>query len=268
MIRYKKIWITGGGSGIGRAVALQLASQGNTVVISGRSESKLDDVKNHFHETHQGPGEILTLPFDVARDNRVEGVKSALAYLLGGLDIAIFSAGVAEYVNNGELNTEVFRRTFDTNLMGVVNATQIALSLFDQYRETDSGSNKPQLVAISSLSTVTGLPRAEAYGASKAALDYFYDALSIDIAHKGIDVGVVQPGFIHTPMTQQNDFAMPFVMSAEEAAERVIKAVATRRRLYRFPKRLYFTIKLSRTFSWLWYGYIAPALVRAEGNKN
>ena len=264
MISNKKIWITGGGSGIGRELALQLAEQGNTVVISGRTAEKLHETAIIYAREGGGGGEIIPLPFDVSNDSLIAPVARQLKEYLGSLDIAILSAGTCEYVDNSTLDIGLFRRTFETNVFGVVNASSIALSLFQEEKEKEHG---PQLVVISSLSTVTGLPRAEAYGASKAAVDYFCDSLAIDLQQQGVSVSLIQPGFIHTPMTVQNDFAMPFAMSADVAAKRIINAIDNRKRLYRFPLRLYWLIKLPSSIPWLWYSFFAPSLVRSNSPK-
>lgn len=264
MIRNRKIWITGGGSGIGRALALQLAGQGNTVVISGRTAEKLQETAISYAREGKGGGDIIPLPFDVSNDSLIALVTRQIKESLGGLDMAILSAGTCEYVDNAELDIALFRRTFETNLFGVVNASSIALSLFQEAREQEY---KPQLVVISSLSTVTGLPRAEAYGASKAAVDYFSDSLAIDLHEQGVSVSLIQPGFIYTPMTAQNDFAMPFAMSADAAAKRIITAIQNRKRLYRFPSRLYWLIKLASSVPWLWYSRLAPSLVRSNNSQ-
>jgi len=266
VIGNKKVWITGGGSGIGREVALALARAGNVVVISGRNEDKLAEVKTAFEAGNRKQGKIISIPFDVSRDDQVDGMTKILAEQLGHLDLAILSAGVCEYVENAELDTALFRRVFDANIFGVVNASSVALRLMRSQK--NNNAKKPQLVLISSLSTYTGLPRAEAYGASKAAVDYFGDSLSVDLSKQGIDVSVIQPGFVDTPMTTQNDFAMPFEMSAESAAQKIVKAIDNRKRLYGFPWKLLWLIRVSRSIPFLWYRYIAPSMVKSKRNHN
>ena len=265
MSKSKKVWITGGGSGIGRSIALALAHRGDTVVISGRNAEKLDDVVKEFEASNSGSGELFGLPFDVSREEQIEAITAKLSDKIDGLDIAILSAGVCEYVDNVELESSLFRRVFDANVFGVVNSTQVALPLM-KVRQKNC-SEKPHLVAISSISTYTGLPRASAYGASKAAVDYFCDSLSIDLGILGIDVSVIQPGFIDTPMTSQNDFPMPFQMSAEQAAQRIIKAIDSRKRLYRFPKRLLWLMRVPRSIPFIWYRFVAPAMVKNTGRR-
>jgi len=232
MIENKRIWITGASSGIGAELALQLADAGNTVVISARNADKL-------HALEVG-AEVL----------RVQAV--------GSLDMLIICAGTCEYVDNASLEVDMFRRVFDVNVFGAVNAAAVALPLLEA---ANNNNGKPQIVAVASLSAVTGLPRAEAYGASKAAMIYLFNTLRLDL-QKRIDVTVVNPGFVATEMTEQNDFPMPFMMQPPEAAQCIIKGVAKRRLTVNFPLRLWLSLKLPSLIPSVWYRLLGPRLVR------
>jgi len=116
---------------------------------------------------------------------------------------------------------------------------------------SDQG-RRSQVVAIASQVTAAPFPRAEAYGASKAALQYFFNSLRIDLVGEGIDVSVINPGFVDTPLTQKNNFAMPFLMDVDDAARRIIKRLDARPRSCSFPKRLSLVLLLSRVFPGLW----------------
>ncbi len=252
----KTVWITGGGSGLGKALARLYVSDGATVVISGRDGSKLDSAAKEINGDSSSEGKVFSLPFDASIDADVDKTIAALRELVGSIDTAILSAGVCEYIDETFLDPALFRRVYDANLFGAVNSANVATSLFDKQ------SGRSQLVAISSISTMTGLPRAQAYGSSKAAVDYLFDSMAIDLRAEGIDVTVVQPGFITTPMTSSNDFPMPFEMSAEQAARRTKRAIESRKRLYRFPGKLSALIAFATRWKWLWYECIAPKLVR------
>ena len=255
-VENKVVWITGGGSGLGKALAQLYYTEGATVVISGRDLPKLEATCAGIERDSNGSGSIHALQFDASNDADVEKTGAALGELVGAVDIAILSAGVCEYVDGSYLDPALFRRVYGANLFGAVNSTNVAMSVFDH------SSARPQLVAISSISTMTGLPRAQAYGSSKAAVDYLFDALAIDLRSEGVDVTVIQPGFITTPMTSENDFPMPFEMSADVAAKRTKKAIEGRKRLYRFPAKLSWLIEAASSWKWLWYEKIAPQLVR------
>lgn len=257
MISNKKIWITGASSGIGSELALQLADAGNAVVISARGTEKLDAL---CLKSKSMTGSLVALPCDVTRDDEIDRMRTSLRGLLGSLDMVVICAGRCEYIDNAELDTSLFRRVYDVNVFGAVNTASVALPLLEE-TAASATSGKPQIVAIASLSAVTGLPRAEAYGSSKAAMIYTFNTLRLDL-QKRIDVTIVNPGFVATEMTEQNDFPMPFMMQPPEAAECIIKGVAKRKLTVNFPLRLWLSLKLPSLIPSLWYRWIGPRLVR------
>ncbi len=263
MIKNKKIWITGASSGIGSELAVQLAESGNTVVVSARGVEKLEALGNLSIPMS---GKIVPLAYDVTHDEETDNIRTKLESIVGDLDIVIICAGCCEYVNNAELDVDLFRRVYDVNVFGAVNSTRVALPLLQKAgasSESKSPEGKPQIVAIASLSAVTGLPRAEAYGSSKAAMIYLFNTLRLDL-EKRIDVTVVNPGFVATEMTKQNDFPMPFMMQPAEAARCIINGVAKRRLTVNFPLRLWLSLKLPSLIPSLWYRWIGPKLVRSD----
>ena len=261
MLTGKRIWIIGGGSGIGRELALKLGQSGNRVVISGRGLDSLTAVSGQFQHANTGhDGSIAPLVFDVTEYQGSTEIASKAAELLGGIDILVFCAGRCEYIDNAELSVDLFRRVYDVNVFGIVNALASALPLMKQ----SNSAEKPQIVGIASLSTVVGLPRAEAYGSSKAAMIYLLDSLRLDLDKFGFDVTVVNPGFVETPMTASNDFPMPFIMQAGDAADCIIKGVAKRKRTVNFPWQLWLSLKLGAWLPSLWYRVIGPRLARRE----
>ncbi len=257
MIENKNIWITGASSGIGSELALQLAATGNTVVVSARSTDKLTELESKAQALS---GRIVPLAFDVTQDESTDEVRATLTGMVDSLDILIICAGRCEYIDNVDLDVNLFRRVYDVNLFGAVNSTVVALPLLKK-AEVNSTA-KPQIVAIASLSAVTGLPRAEAYGSSKAAMSYLFNTLRLDLEKK-IDVTVVNPGFVATEMTSQNDFPMPFLMHPPEAASRIIKGVAKRKLTVNFPWRLWLSLKIPSLIPSVWYRWIGPRLVRS-----
>ncbi|MGL6250948.1 MAG: SDR family NAD(P)-dependent oxidoreductase, partial [Billgrantia desiderata] len=116
-----------------------------------------------------------------------------------------------------------------------------ALPLLRQARQT---GRRPQLAATSSAAAYLALPRAEAYGASKAALSHYLESLRLDLAHEGIDVSVIHPGFVATPLTARNDFAMPMRISAEAAAQAIVTGLEKRRLDIHFPRRFTYGLRL------------------------
>ncbi len=171
-------------------------------------------------------------------------------------------AGVCEYVDLPVLETATCRRVAEVNYFGVVNACAAALPLLQRAAQAP-GRGRPFIAGLCSMSVYTAFPRAEAYGAAKAAMAYFLDSLRCDIGRQ-VDVCLVYPGFVATPMTAPNDFPMPFCLSADEAARRVLAGLEKPRRprAFAFPWQLHGILKLAAALPGLWYGVIMPRMRR------
>lgn len=244
------IWITGASSGLGKALAQQLAEAGNFVIASARSASTLASLAAQY------PGKIKTLPIDLGRNLDLIETANQLREVTDYLDMVICAAGVCEYEDNLRFNPQMYERTFDINFLGVVRTLHIALPLLK------NAQGRPQFAVVSSLSTCVGFPRAEAYGASKAALNYFMQSLRTDLSHLPLDLSLIRPGFISTQLVKHNDFPMPFMMSAEVASQYIIKHLAKRRFAIDFPRRLSWPLRFWGLFPSVWYKWIAPKLTR------
>lgn len=249
MITGKCIWVTGASAGIGKAIAEQLLQWGNHVIVSARGRESLQALQG------ARPGQLSILPFDVSATTAVEQVAADMAAITDFIDIAILNAGTCEYVDLPKWEPALFERVFATNVQGVVNCLSVALPLLRRAR-------KGQVVAVSSLSSLVPFPRAEAYGASKAAVDYLMDTLRIDLAPMGIVITLVQPGFVATPLTDKNDFPMPGLMTAQEAALEILWAAARRKRVHRFPRRLAWPLRIFHSLRPVWDRFIAPNMQR------
>lgn len=241
----KVIWITGASSGLGRSLALKLAEQGNQVIASARSQQALDElaVQN---------SNIVALPCDITDASSLESLRGWIADESPHLDQVILNAGNCEYLDFPNPDWEAVRRVMEVNFFGTVNCVQMALPLL---RKSNSG--RAHIVAVASQVTAAPFPRAEAYGASKAAMQYFFDSLRIDLAAEDIDVTVVNPGFVDTPLTRKNDFDMPFLMDVEQAASRIVKNIETRPMRYSFPLRLSALLSLSKIMPRRWQKMVA-----------
>jgi short-subunit dehydrogenase len=225
-IKGRCIWITGASYGLGKALTIQLVEAGNFVIASARSQTALADLAKQY------PGKIKILPLDVSRTLDLKKTATEIREISDYLDMVICAAGICEYEDNLSFNPEMYERTLDVNFLGVVRSLNIALPLLKK------SQLRPHFVAISSLSTCVGFPRAEAYGSSKAALNYFMQSLRADLSKIALDLSLVRPGFIATNLVAQNDFAMPFMMTPEAAAERIIKKLSARKFFIDFPLRL------------------------------
>jgi short-subunit dehydrogenase len=217
-----RILITGATSGIGEALAKLAAKDGHSVIACGRNQEKLDELSAFEN--------IETCRFDVTK---VDEMTEALSDI--ECDIAVLNAGTCEYVDINNVEPDMFKRVFDANIFGVVNVVTALLPKMKQ-------GNK--LVFVDSLARLLPFPRSQAYGASKAALNYLAKSFEVDLAHKGIAVQTLSPGFVKTPLTDKNDFPMPMVISAEAAASYMLKGIFKSSSSVYFPRRFSFTIRL------------------------
>jgi short-subunit dehydrogenase len=236
----KVIWVTGASSGLGRSLALALAAQGHRVIASARNEESLESLEKLNSS-------IIALPCDITDENSLQSARAKLSTNFASLDQVILNAGNCEYLEFPEPDWSAVRRVMEVNYFGSINCLQVALPLLRQSTEA-----RPHIVVVASQVTNAPFARAEAYGASKAALQYFFNSLRIDLAPENIDVSVVNPGFVDTPLTRKNDFEMPFLMDVDDAAQRIIKQVASRPRSYSFPKRLQALLLTSKLMPGTW----------------
>ncbi|SFX40761.1 SDR family NAD(P)-dependent oxidoreductase [Marinospirillum alkaliphilum] len=219
---YSRIWLTGAGSGIGEALALQLAKAGHSVVITARSEASLQALARQSER-------FIAAAADVTDPQALSEVATLIQARLGGLDCVILNAGTCEYLNDGRVDSALVRRVMETNFMGLVHCIDVAQPLL-------ANSHSARLVAISSAAAYAPLPRAEAYGASKAAVSYFMETLRLDLAQQGVAVTVVYPGFVKTPLTDRNDFPMPMRVTAEAMAAAIHQGLVKGKPEIRYPK--------------------------------
>lgn len=219
----RRIWITGASSGIGRALAIELSRSGARLVISGRDTERLNAVAAEC-----SGGEMMVLPLDVASRDASQQAAALIRERFGALDSVVLNAGICEYVDLPDFDAGLVKRVMDINFMGMVYGVEAVLPLLRD-------GVTPHLVGMSSTVAYTGLPRAEAYGTSKAAIRYFLQALRVDLIPQKIDVSIICPGFVKTPLTDLNDFPMPMRISVEQAAVAIRRGMERRVHEIRFP---------------------------------
>jgi len=241
----KVVWVTGASSGLGRSIALQLANSGALVIASARNQQALDELAAL-------DGNIRPLACDITDAAALVTLGEQISAISPGVDQAILNAGNCEYLEFPDPDWGAVRRVMEVNFFGSVNCIECVLPLLRA-----SSTGRPHLVVVASQVTAAPFPRAEAYGASKAALQYFCDSLRLDLAPEKIDVSVVNPGFVDTPLTRRNDFEMPFLMDVDEAARRIITRLNSRPRHYSFPKRLSMLLGISKLAPALWQKAVA-----------
>lgn len=228
------IWITGASSGIGEALTRALVQQGHHVVVTGRRQEALAALET------AGNGHVSTARADTTSREELAAIEAALE-ANGDLDMAVLNAGTCEYLDIADYDSGVIERNIVTNVVGTARSLDIALPAL---RRTVKKGKQATLVIVSSSAWWFPFGRAEGYGASKAALTYFAHALRADLAAESIDVVVVSPGFVKTPLTDQNDFPMPFLVSAEDAASRIVTGLQKGKREIAFPRRFTWSLKL------------------------
>ena len=225
----KKVMITGATSGIGEALVELYYQTGFSVIACGRSEAKLAQLKNKFSAVHY-------VKFDVTKPNEIHQA----AVEINHIDILILNAGDCKYIESAKnFEASVFRHNISTNLLAMGDLLNAFLP------KLSTGS---QLVFVSSIVTQLPFPQAEAYGASKAGVDYLANSIRLDLKSANIDVSLVHPGFVKTPLTDKNQFFMPFIVDSKTAAYRIYQGIQARRAYIHFPKRFTYLLKL---ISWL-----------------
>ncbi|GAB1256802.1 SDR family NAD(P)-dependent oxidoreductase [Aurantivibrio plasticivorans] len=250
MMQGEVIWITGASSGIGQALARTLSRSGNTIVATARNNQALEELAAQSSGIH-----VLTC--DVTDQQQMQDAKDWIDAKFGYIDRVIINAGVCEYFDIDTPDWDAMKRVMDVNYFGAVNTVSNALPLLEK-----SSSRSRQILVTSSLANVVPFPRAEAYGASKAAVHYFFESLRIDLAETNIAVSIIQPGFVKTPMTDANDFSMPFIVSTESAVKCIVKEMKEKRRLITFPKRFAVLLYSLRCFPKLWHWLAVNKLSR------
>lgn len=248
----KRVWITGASSGIGRALAVELAARGARLALSARNAAALDSLAAELPRER-----VLVLPLDITRRGANTEAMSEVERRWGGLDIAILNAGNCEYLDVGRFDAGIFERMLTTNVLGMVYGIEAALPLLRHARQ-------PQLVGMSSTAAYAGLPRAAAYGASKAAIRNMLQGLRLDLLPERIAVSIVLPGFVRTPLTDRNDFPMPFRVEADEAARMIADGIAARRHEIDFPKRFSLPFKLLASLPSALYTRLLAGTVRTS----
>ncbi len=238
-----RVWITGGGTGIGRALALRMARAGWQVAISGRREAPLRETQALAQDAS---GRIECFSCDVTDHAGMLKTVELIESAIGELDMAVLNAGTYAGERETRFSVELFREIFDTNVMGVVHGLDAVLPGFCARR-------KGQIVIVASVAGYSGLPMAAAYGASKAALINMAESLNLDLAPKGIKVTLVCPGFVRTPLTDQNKFPMPFLMDADTAAEKMYAGILSGAFEVSFPKALSLPLKVMRSLPYALY---------------
>lgn len=224
-VEQQVIFITGASSGLGAGLAERYVSEGHCVMLFARNESALQDLSNQLANL---PGEVLVYSGDVTNAQSLESALRATVDRFGRLDCVIANAGVGYSTPGFDFDLSLFSDTIAVNLVGVAATYSAALPYF-------LAAKAGHFVTISSLAAYRGLPCNGAYAASKAGVSAFTESMRLDLKHLGISVSLICPGYIQTPLTDRNDFHMPFLLSTSSGVARIYRAIRSRRSVYAFP---------------------------------
>ena len=223
------VWIIGASSGIGEALAREMSAQGAILILSARRNDRLDQINSELNNAHQ------VLCFDVSINEQVEKSFKELQKKHKKLDRVIFLAAIYKPGMIGETDAEFAKKLVETNLLGAIYTTySVVPFLLNQ--------GYGQIALCGSVAGYTGLPNAQPYSASKAGVINFAESLYAEQQGK-LDIKLINPGFVETPMTDKNDFNMPMKISAKEAAKAIASGLKSTSFEIHFPKRFTYLVK-------------------------
>ena len=233
--RGKRVWLIGASSGIGAALACELARRGARLALSARDARKLQRIAING---------ALPVPCDVTDTDSLAEARSSVLAALGGIDLVVYLAGDYVPMRADDFNLAVAEQVINVNFTAAMHVTAAVLP------DLRPGGG---IAFVASVAGYRGLPKALCYGPGKAALIHFAEVLHLDLAPKGIGVWVINPGFVATPLTAKNDFAMPALQTPEQAANATVDGFKSANFEIHFPKRFTRLMKLLAILPYRWY---------------
>jgi len=218
--------LTGASSGIGMGLVHLYGEAGYRCACLARRLDACQAVADEAKK--RGAPEVLAIQCDVTDPVACRSAIETVFKAFGRIDLFIGNAGVSNSSSGRFLRTAHYREAFETNFFGVIHCLDPLIPILKK-------QGFGQIVGIGSLSSYRGLPQAGAYGSSKAALHHMLESVRMDLRPYNIDVSIIHPGFIKTPLTDRNTFKMPFLMSLESGSKRIFNAIQAKRKLYAFP---------------------------------
>tara|TARA_B100001029_G_scaffold174675_1_gene175064 strand:+ start:441 stop:1193 length:753 start_codon:yes stop_codon:yes gene_type:complete len=244
----KKIWITGASSGIGKAAAEKFAKEGWKVAVSARRKEILDIMAQDQN--------IFSFPLDITNRDQINNVFKNILNEFGDLDLCLFSSGTYEPKDEQSIDPNKIKNVINVNFLGVIDCVKTVEKYFKNKR---SG----HISIVSSIAGYRGLPNSSGYGPSKAALTNFSESIYFDFKKFGVRVSIVSPGFIKTPLTDKNEFSMPFLKTPDYAAEKIFNGLVKSNAFeIHFPKGLTLVLKFLRILPYKLYLVIVDKLVK------
>ncbi len=250
----KGVFLTGASSGIGEGVALGIAKKGAVLGLVARRQDMLADL---VERCQTAGGTARAFACDVTDPDALQKAADEFRGEFDRVDVMIANAGIGG--NNPETRAyepAAVKKLIDINLLGAVNAVH---AVVPQMLERGSG----HLVAISSLAGFRGLPKSAAYSASKAGMTAFFESVRLDVKHRGVDVTIIQPGFIKTPLTSGRHHKMPYLMELDDAVPLFIKAIENKKKFAAFPWQLATIVRAGKFMpAWLYDRFAGGAKYR------
>ena len=244
----KKIWITGASSGIGKALAEKFASEGWSVAASARRKEILDKMAENKN--------ISSYPLDVTNQDQVKNVFTKIINDFNNIDLCVFSSGTYDPKMEQEINIKQNKFVMETNFFGVLYCVK---SVEEYFKNKNDG----HISIVSSIAAYRGLPNSSGYGPSKAALTNLTESLYFDFKKFNVRISLISPGFIKTPLTDKNEFPMPFIKSPQFAAEKMFKGLTKSKSFEtHFPKELTLFLKFLRILPYRVYLFLIDKFVK------
>lgn len=245
----KHIWIVGASSGIGRALAVNLADHGAKLILSARSKESLDQLNSEI------AGDHMVLPLDISDADELSKAVSQIEKKYDRLDSVISMAAIYKPGLVRDLDPEETEKLVQINLLGVFYLVHAVLPLFRQ-------QGYGQIALTGSVAGYCGLPKGQPYSATKAAVINFAESLRAEEARNGIDVKIINPGFVKTPMTNDNDFDMPMIITPEDAARAILSGLQKKKFEIHFPRKFTFLVKALAALPYYLYFKLASKITK------
>lgn len=248
---WKVVWITGASTGIGRELALRLAAGGAVVAVSARSADKLGQMAALN-------GNIRAFPLDVEDPEAATATVARIERELGPIDLAVLNAGIWRMMAVSDFSAARAKESMGINYLGVVNALEPVMKAMAE-------RGRGHLALVSSVAGYRGLLKGAAYAPTKAALISLAESLYPHLKRHGIDLTVICPGFVETPMTAVNTFPMPFIIPVEQAVDHIHKGLAAKKYEIVFPWKMALLMKTLRILpNKMFFWIVSYAAERAQ----
>lgn len=221
----KNILITGASSGIGYQLTKDLTKEGANLALLARRKDILDNLAKELKSSNT---KIITTQCDVTSKESVRTAFDFVKKEFGNIDIVILNSGTSHRMSIEEFNGDSINDVFNVNTIGLINCLN---EIIPDFIKRKSG----WIVGISSLAESRGFPRSAAYSASKVAVSAFLESIRVELKKYNVKVMTVKPGFVKTPMTDKNEFKMPFLMNVEKASEIILNGIKKEKRIIQFP---------------------------------